>query len=211
MRDLARHAAGEYCNKGIDLKKNQCVAKKADNDTCDIAGGDHQPRNSGRCKLGRCYTPNSVAMGGTCYVDDACKEGKCSSFGGTQGSSERRPVVSAAMMWCRIRGRIVYRLARAALFSMGRRMHSTGFWVPWIGRGILVAVRDLPQRRLLAVAGPVTRGLADRIPAGLMLPVIIAPAQDQPVLGPDDLRADGKARRSRLSATVGACSAPCQT
>lgn len=78
-------AASEYCNMGVDLKKNQCVAKKADNDTCDIAGGDHQCK-SGHCKLSRCYTPNSVAMGGTCYLNDACKEGKCSSIDGTKGT-----------------------------------------------------------------------------------------------------------------------------
>jgi hypothetical protein len=34
----------------------------------------------------RCYTPNSVAMGGTCYNDDACKEGKCSAIDGAQGT-----------------------------------------------------------------------------------------------------------------------------
>src|SRR5450759_5860971 len=32
-----------------------------------------------------------------------------------------------------------------------------------------------------------------RIPAGLMLPVIIAAAHDQSLLGPNDLRADGEA------------------
>lgn len=32
-----------------------------------------------------------------------------------------------------------------------------------------------------------------RIPAGFVLPVIVAAAQHQPVLGPDDLRPDGKA------------------
>jgi hypothetical protein len=77
--------AGEYCNKGIDLKKNQCVPLKTDNDTCDLVNGDRQCK-SGHCKLGRCYTPNSVAMGGTCYVNDACKAGKCSSIDGTKGS-----------------------------------------------------------------------------------------------------------------------------
>lgn len=77
--------SGEYCNAGIDLKKNQCMAKKADNETCDIAGGDHQCK-SGYCKLSRCYTPNSVPTGDTCYLNDACKEGKCSSLDGTKGT-----------------------------------------------------------------------------------------------------------------------------
>jgi hypothetical protein len=66
-------ASGEYCNAGIDLNKNQCVAKKADNETCDLANGARQCQ-SGKCNLGRCYTPSSVAAGGTCYCDDACKE-----------------------------------------------------------------------------------------------------------------------------------------
>ena len=78
-------ASGEFCNAGIDTKKNACVPKKADNETCDIAGGDHQCK-SGYCKLSRCYTPNSVPMNATCYVNDACKEGKCSSLDGTKGT-----------------------------------------------------------------------------------------------------------------------------
>jgi hypothetical protein len=78
-------AAGEYCNKGVDLTKNQCVAKKADNDGCDLASGARQCK-SGHCKLGRCYTPHSAAMGAICYVNDACAEGKCSSIDGTRGT-----------------------------------------------------------------------------------------------------------------------------
>lgn len=76
---------GEYCSAGVDLKKNQCMPKKSDNDTCDIAGGDHQCK-SGYCKLSRCYTPNSVPPGETCYLNEACKEGKCSSIDGTKGT-----------------------------------------------------------------------------------------------------------------------------
>ena len=60
------------------------------------------------------------------------------------------------------------------------------------GFGVLAAARDRPERGLLAVAGPMAFG-AHRVPAGLMLPVIIAAADDQPLLGPDDLRADGEA------------------
>lgn len=78
-------SSGEYCNAGVDLKKNQCMAKKTDSETCDIAGGGHQCK-SGYCKLSRCYTPNSVPMGETCYLNDACKEGKCSSIDGTKGT-----------------------------------------------------------------------------------------------------------------------------
>jgi hypothetical protein len=76
---------GEYCDAGVDLKKNACVPRKADGDACNVVGGGHQC-TSGKCDLGHCYTPNSVSMGGSCYVDAACAQGKCSSapgFGGT--------------------------------------------------------------------------------------------------------------------------------
>ena len=60
--------------------------------------------------------------------------------------------------------------------------------------GLGFGVRDLPDRRLLAVAGPMAGlALADRVPGRLMLPVIIAAADHQPGLVPDDLRADDEA------------------
>jgi hypothetical protein len=77
--------AGSYCNAGTDLARNSCLPLKSDNDTCDLVGGGHQCK-SGQCKFSRCYTPNSVAMGGTCYSDDACKEGKCSAIDGAKGT-----------------------------------------------------------------------------------------------------------------------------
>ncbi|HEY7494884.1 MAG TPA: hypothetical protein VIH59_27750 [Candidatus Tectomicrobia bacterium] len=77
---------GRYCDQGtLTVGKNQCVELKADNQTCDLIGGGHQCQG-GQCKFGRCYTPNSVAMGDTCYVDDACKAGKCSSVDGAKGT-----------------------------------------------------------------------------------------------------------------------------
>jgi hypothetical protein len=76
--------SGYYCNAGIDLDKNRCMPLKADNDTCDVAGGGHQCK-SGFCKFGRCYTPHSISAGGTCYTDDACSVGKCSDVGGLKG------------------------------------------------------------------------------------------------------------------------------
>jgi hypothetical protein len=81
----AECAVGQYCDAGIDVWRNKCKVKKADNDTCDLVGGGHQCK-SGQCQLGRCYTPNSVAMGGACYVDHACRLGKCSSIDGTRGT-----------------------------------------------------------------------------------------------------------------------------
>ena len=76
--------SGHYCNAGVDLSTNRCMPLKADNETCDVAGGSHQCK-SGHCKFGRCYTPHSVAMGGTCYVNDACQGGKCSDVEGVKG------------------------------------------------------------------------------------------------------------------------------
>jgi hypothetical protein len=76
---------GEYCDAGVDLKKNACVALKDDGAACNLVGGGHQCKG-GSCGLGHCYTPGSVARGGTCFVDAACIKGKCSSaagFGGT--------------------------------------------------------------------------------------------------------------------------------
>src|SRR5215470_8724486 len=53
-----------------------------------------------------------------------------------------------------------------------------------------VVVGDLPDRRLRAVAIPLAAlALAHRVPAGFMLPVIIAAAQGEVLLDPDDLRA----------------------
>jgi microsomal dipeptidase-like Zn-dependent dipeptidase len=77
--------AGRYCDSGADLTDNSCHALKDDNESCALAGGDHQCRG-GHCTWSRCYTPDSVPMGGTCYTDDACSDGKCSAMDGTRGS-----------------------------------------------------------------------------------------------------------------------------
>lgn len=76
--------SSQYCGDPV-LGKRTCKAKVANNQACALVGGDKQCA-SGRCKSGRCYAPNSVAMGGTCYVNEACKQGKCSSVNGTRGS-----------------------------------------------------------------------------------------------------------------------------
>lgn len=75
----------QWCNAGLDLVKNACQALKADGSSCDLVGGAHQCRGGG-CKFARCYTPGSVATGGSCFADDACAQGKCSSIDGTNGT-----------------------------------------------------------------------------------------------------------------------------
>jgi hypothetical protein len=50
--------------------------------------------------------------------------------------------------------------------------------------------RDSPDCRLLAVSSPVrTRRSADRIPARLVLPMVVAPAEGEAVFRPNDLGA----------------------
>jgi hypothetical protein len=76
---------GQYCDSGTDLTKNACKPLKNDNEPCDAISGAWHCK-SGHCKFGRCYTPQSVPMGGTCFNDDACKAGKCTAvdaFAGT--------------------------------------------------------------------------------------------------------------------------------
>src|SRR5262249_26870484 len=75
------------------------------------------------------------------------------------------------------------------------------------GLGVLRAARDGPKGRLLAIAGPVAL-LADPIPTGFVLPLIITPTDYQALLGPDDLGADietlfGKAFGHRRGAQRG--------
>ena len=66
------------------------------------------------------------------------------------------------------------------------------------GLGTSAALDDLLDHR----AGRLAR---------LVLPMVVAAAQHQSLLSPDDLAADREAGRFELSATVAACSAPCQT
>ena len=78
-------AKGLYCDKGLDLKRNACVAKKADGASC-LTGGARVCQ-SGNCKAGRCYTANSRSMGQSCFIGDECKVGKCNNVAdGTQGT-----------------------------------------------------------------------------------------------------------------------------
>ena len=91
-----------WCNAGLDLVKNACEPRKADGSSCDLVGGGHQC-TGGSCKFARCYTPGSVAMGGTCFVDDACAKGKCSSIDGTNGTcvcQTDQDCAPVGNMWC---------------------------------------------------------------------------------------------------------------
>jgi hypothetical protein len=59
--------------------------------------------------------------------------------------------------------------------------------------GFGLQMRYAPDGRLFAVAGPVASfAFPDCIPGGLVLPMIIAAADYEPRLVPNDLRADGK-------------------
>ena len=90
--------------------------------------------------------------------------------------------------------RLVDRLARGAVVQH-RPAHRLDRLLGAVHRRrVLVAARDRPERRLLAVAVPVRLALvADRVPARLVLPVVVAAAEHQPLLGPDDLAADREA------------------
>ena len=73
-----------YCDGGLDLQQNQCRSLSANNAACPAINGGRTCQ-SGLCQWGRCFEPKSVNIGGTCYVNDACKNGKCSSINGTKG------------------------------------------------------------------------------------------------------------------------------
>src|SRR5207245_1673268 len=75
---------------------------------------------------------------------------------------------------------------------------SCGFLIPITSKGIEVG--NFPQRGLLSITGPVRAfALAHGVPAGLMLPVIIAPPDREMLLSPDDLGADDESRSSESS------------
>src|SRR5689334_14132740 len=89
----------------------------------------------------------------------------------------------------RSRERLIDRLAGAGVVD-DRPAHALDGLLRSVNRlAVLAAAGNLPERRLFAVAGPV--GLAaDGVPGGLMLPVEVPPPEHEPVLGPDDLRAN---------------------
>src|SRR4029079_16993026 len=61
---------------------------------------------------------------------------------------------------------------------------------------VVVTRFDIPKCRLLAVPTPVRPGCSpDRVPTGLVLPMIMAAGKGKPVLGPDNLGAHVEAGR----------------
>lgn len=87
---------------------------------------------------------------------------------------------------------LVYRLAGAGVVLDGS-LHALHRFLGAVG-GLDVLARggDVSDRDQLAAAVPV--GLAlDRVPAGLVHPVVVAAREHQPLFNPNDLGADGKA------------------
>src|ERR1700754_1709381 len=65
-------------------------------------------------------------------------------------------------------------------------------------------MRDAPDGRLFAVPDPVASlAFLDRIPRRFVLPMVIAAANDQPRLVPNDLGADGKTSGFKASLQLG--------
>src|SRR5690606_16970145 len=87
--------------------------------------------------------------------------------------------------------RVIHNVVRSAVVA-DRAGHGLDRLLRAMGRRVLVApaVVEVPDGRLRAVADPPARAaLADRVPAGLVLPVVVPPADREPRLAPDDLRA----------------------
>jgi len=100
-RDTDCGSTSMWCNAGLDLSKNSCLPLKADGASCDLVGGGHQCKG-GACKFSKCYTPASVATGGSCFVDDACAQGKCSSVDGFSGTCvcKNDTDCGSTSLWC---------------------------------------------------------------------------------------------------------------
>src|SRR6266851_4530009 len=73
------------------------------------------------------------------------------------------------------------------LLSMGRRRLLRRM----LGLGVLPTGGDIPERRLLAIAGPIAL-FTDGVPAGFVLPMIVALTHHETFLGPNDLSPDRK-------------------
>ena len=118
-----------------------------------------------------------------------------------------RPVISAAIRLVRrAEKRVIDQLAGPAVVD-DRTAHALDRLLRAVAPALLalsiaerIVICDLPNRGLRAVALPMAGlALAHRVPAGLMLPMIIAAAQGEVLLGPDDLRPRLEAASSETS------------
>src|SRR5262249_40424708 len=80
---------------------------------------------------------------------------------------------------------VIDRLARRRVI-FNRPAHALQGLLRAVPVAIVITCVDVPKRGLLPVPAPM-RGASHRIPAGFMLPVIMAAAQGKAVLGPNNL------------------------
>jgi Cys-rich repeat protein len=80
----------EYCDKGVvaGVGRNQCMAKKKENESCDTDSKCIAPAICKGKPLGRCATEASVELGGACTRDLQCKTGSCNADGRCQCTSD---------------------------------------------------------------------------------------------------------------------------
>src|SRR5215472_4010850 len=111
--------------------------------------------------------------------------------------------------------RIIDQLARPAVVN-DRTAHALDRLLRGVSPSLLalpiakrIVIGDLPYGGLLAVPLPVAcLALAHRVPAGLMAPMVVAPAQGEMRLGPDDLSAQLKPAGGQIAADHAAVERP---
>src|SRR4051812_26719041 len=77
---------------------------------------------------------------------------------------------------------------------LDRALHAGDRLLRPVAEPLVLASVDVPDRRLLAAALPIG-GAPHRVPARLMLPMVMAAREREALLCPDDLAADLEARR----------------
>ncbi len=70
----------QWCNSGVDFTLNTCDPDKPDGETCNrnakcLSG--HCSENNDLATCGRCFTPDSKAVGQDCWVDGECTTNRC--------------------------------------------------------------------------------------------------------------------------------------
>ena len=132
--------------------------------------------------------------------------------GSTRCQSTPGPWFPLRSAWCQTQLGFKHRLTGAGIVQ-DRAAHAFDRLLRAMHGGrVLVLAGNVPQRGLLAVARPMAfSGLLHRIPAGSVLPVIVAPAKNEAVLAQMICDRTAKPVAFRLSTTVDECRAPCQT